>query len=82
MDELGWDTSHPAWHMAGRDEMVEFYADQPRQPAGAIAHASKCAVCGKPIAAMEVCDNCAAKHLADVDLEGPGGWMVQDYLRE
>ena len=38
----------------------------------------KCRICGDPIEVMEVCDNCAADNLADVDLEGPGGWMVQD----
>ncbi|MCB0159130.1 MAG: hypothetical protein KDD83_13430 [Caldilineaceae bacterium] len=43
-----------------------------------VAEMEKCRICGKPIDSMEVCDNCAANNLPDVDLEGPGGWMVQD----
>lgn len=78
-DKLGWDRSHPAWHMAGRDEMIEEFTGQPRQPAWAIKR-MECAVCGQPIHMAEVCADCAAS-MEDVDLESAGGWMIQDYVR-
>jgi hypothetical protein len=38
-----------------------------------------CAVCGKPNDIGELCAECAqGNDPLSVDIEGPGGWMVQD----